>query len=144
MVFRRSLTKAIKKGLEKTASEFSECTPRIVDCFYYGAYDIRPQHLVIWFLFETDSDLDEARSSGLCYRITSASVANLISAGYPKESFTRTKNDVNTGKIRILNGTEEQTQRLMDAISYSCARVSFTSKEDIDRKANGDYHLYFK
>lgn len=144
MFFHRSLTRIIEKGLKKSVDEISDCTPRYVDYFYYGAYDTNPRHLVIWFIFDTDNDLEEARNSGLCDRITSVVITDLISEGYPKEAFNALKNDVNTEIIKFVDNTQEQAQNIMNSFSHSCGRVCFTSKEDIDNKANGDYHLYFQ
>ena len=144
MFFHRSLKKTIQKALKKTVDEFSNCVPHFVDYFFYGAYDIGPENLVIWFLFETDNDLKNARDSGLCDRITSTVIANLIAEGYPKEAFTHITKNVTTDRIRVVNATQEQAQSIIDAIANRQAHVSFTTKEDIDKKANGDYHLYFQ
>ena len=144
MFFHHSLKKTIQKALKKTVDEFSDCIPHFVDHFFYGAYDIGPQNLVIWFLFETDNDLKNARNSGLCDKITSTVITNLIAEGYPKEAFTSVKTDVNAEKMQFINATQEQIHSLIDALSNRCVHVSFTTKEDIDRKANGDYRLYFQ
>ena len=144
MFFHRSLKKTIQKALKKTVNEFSNCTPHFIDHFFYGAYDIEPQSLVIWFLFETDNALKEARDSGLCDKITSTVITNLIAEGYPKEVFTHIKKDVNTEKIKFVHAAQEQAQSIIGAISNRATHVSFTTKEDIDKKANGDYHLYFQ
>ena len=41
-------------------------------------------------------------------------------------------------------GTEEDQQNILNSLTYRKAMISFTTKEDIDNKANGDYHLYFQ
>ena len=103
----------IKKAVKKTASDFADRTPKIYEHFFYGAFDIAPQNLVVWYLFQTDAELVTAKSSGYCDDLEKATIRNLIDLGYPQEAI----------------GTHN---------------ISFTTKEDIDNKANGDYHLYFQ
>lgn len=74
-------------------------------------------------------------------------INNLISLGYPKEAVDLTKTDVkefNEDRIKIDNASEEDVQRIFDALSNRKMMVSFTTREDIDRKTNGDYRLYFQ
>lgn len=104
----------IKKAVAKTVCEFDGRTPKIYQHFLYGAFDIEPQYLVVWYLFETDAELELAKSSGYCEELERTTIQNLISLGYPQEVF----------ELRQM--------------------ISFTTKEDIDNQANGDYHLYFQ
>ncbi len=137
----------IKKAVAKIAAEFSGRSPKIADHFYYGAFDIAPQNLVVWYLFRTDGDLETAKSSGLCNELKESTVKNLISLGYPEESFDSTQTAVkefNDDKIKIKGGSEEEIQRIFDDLANRKIMVSFTTQEDIDRKANGDYRLYFQ
>jgi hypothetical protein len=103
----------IKKAVAKTVAAFADRTPKIYQHFFYGAFDIAPQHLVVWYLFESDTEMETAKSSGYCDELKKATIRNLINLGYPQEAI----------------GTHN---------------ISFTTKEDIDNKANGDYHLYFQ
>lgn len=48
-----------------------------------------------------------------------------------------------TPNMTILGGTKEEQENLLHSLTYRKAIVSFTTKEDIDNKANGDYYLYF-
>ena len=52
----------IKKAVKKVVAEFADRTPRIYENFFYGAFDIAPQNLVVWYLFQTDAELDSAKS----------------------------------------------------------------------------------
>lgn len=113
MVFFFKRKRIIKKAVKSTVSAVKDKSPKIYMHFFYGAFDINPKNLVVWFLFETDSDLNKAKQSGLCEEIKNLTVENLISAGYPPEALRENS-------------------------------VSFTSQEDIDKKANGDHHLYFQ
>ncbi len=134
----------IKKAIEKTVKEVAEKTPKIYEHFFYGAFDIAPQNLVVWYLFETDIELQDAKETGYCDELEKMTIDNLISLGYPKEAFALTKVDVPTDKITFQGGTEEDKERILFSLTNRKAMVSFTTKEDIDKKANGDYYLYFQ
>ena len=132
----------IKKAVEKTVSAFAGKTPKIYEHFFYGAYNVNPQYLVVWYLFETDAELVSAKASGYCEELEKATIGNLIRFGYPKEAFTLT--NMGTPNITFCGGTEEDHQNVLNALTYRKAMVSFTSKEDIDNTVNGNYRLYFQ
>ena len=137
----------IKKAVDNTVKALGSRTPKIFEHFFYGAFDIAPQNLVVWYLFETDEELEIAKSSGFCAELKELTIKNLISLGYPKEAVDSTKIDVkefNEDRIKIEGGSEEDAQRIFDALSNRKVMVSFTTREDIDRKTNGDYRLYFQ
>ena len=137
----------IKKAVKNTVKAFSSRTPMIFEHFFYGAFDIAPQNLVVWYLFETDKELEIAKSSGLCAELKELTIKNLISLGYPEEAVDSTKTDVkdlNEDRMKIEGGSEENVQRIFDALANRKVMVSFTTREDIDRKTNGDYRLYFQ
>ena len=77
----------IKKAVKKTVSDFADRTPKIYEHFFYGAFDIAPQYLVVWYLFQTDAELETAKSSGYCDDLEKATISNLIDLGYPQEAF---------------------------------------------------------
>lgn len=106
----------IRNAAKMTKKEFSKKNPIIQDYLFYGSFDISPDKFVIWYLFETDEELKAAESTGLCSEITNATIRNLISSGYPISDY-----DLNKKTL-----------------------VSFTTYEDIDKKADGDIHLYFQ
>lgn len=132
----------IKKAVQKTVSEFSDRTPKIYEHLYYGAFDIAPQYLVIWYLFGNDAELEAAKKSGYCNELAEATIRNLSAAGYPMEAFEIT--DMGTADITFCNVPEDKQQDILHSFIYRYAMVSFTTKEDIDNKAHGDYHLYFQ
>ena len=136
-------TRIVKKALEKTVKAFEGRKPGIYQQFFYGAIDIGPQYLVVWYLFETDAELEMARTSGLCDELQQKTIGNLIALGYPKEAFETTNTELPAGKVTI-RGSEGAQEELLYALTHSKAKVAFTTKEDIDKKANGDYHLYFQ
>lgn len=108
----------IGKAVRKTAKHFKNRQPEIFFHTFYGAVDISPRNLSIWYIFATESDLLSAKKSGLCNEIEKLTIGNLIACGYPEDAFTAE------------NGKK--------------ASVCFTSQEDVDKKADGDYRLYFQ
>lgn len=137
----------IEKAVENTVKAFSMRKPNIFEHFFYGAFDIAPENLVVWYLFETDEELEIAKSSGFCAELKELTIKNLISLGYPKEAFDSFKTndkDFNEDRIKIQCVSEEDAQKIFDALANRKVTVSFTTQEDIDRKTNGDYRLYFQ
>ncbi len=137
----------IKKAVKKTVAAFISRTPKIVEHFFYGSFDIAPQNLVIWYLFKTDEELEIAKSSGFCDELKELTVKNLLSLGYPEEAVTSTGTDADEfgdDIIKTKDSTGEDVQRIFDALSDRKVMVSFATREDIDRKTDGDYHLYFQ
>lgn len=143
MFLRSKRNRIIKKAVEKTVSEFAGRTPRLYQHFFYGAVDIGPQNLAVWYLFETDAELEAARASGLCDELRETTVKNLIAFGYPPEAFALTRQECLTGKVTLQGGSEEEQEKLRSRICRK-ACISFTTQEDIDNKANGDLHRYFQ
>ena len=118
----------VKKAVKKTVSEFSDRTPKLQTYFFYGATELAPQNLAIWYLFRTDAELKAAKSSGYCAELEKATVRNLIDLGYPQEAFAPANDE-----------TDEAQQN-----NYRKATISFTTREDVDNKADGDYRMYFQ
>ena len=139
---RGRMNRIIKKAVAKTAEDFSDRTPAIYEHFFYGAFELAPQNLVIWFLFETDDELESAQSSGYCDELRNAAFNNLISLGYPKKAFESAHMDL--PQITFVGGTPEDHENILQSLANRKVMVSFTSKEDIDNKAGGDYRLYFQ
>ena len=132
----------IKKAVAKTIAAFANRTPKIYQHFFYGAFDIAPQNLVVWYLFESNMELETAKASGYCDDLEKATILNLIDLGYPQEAFEIT--NMGAPNITFCGGTEEEQQSILHSLTHRKAMISFTTKEDIDNKANGDYHLYFQ
>lgn len=139
---KHKLTKAIKKAISETKNLIKDEDPKLVDSFFYGAYDIAPQHLVIWYLFKTNNDLQEAKNSGLTNIIIQNTTKVMIENGYPKEAFIDTEFPIS--KIKFANGTKEQQDSLLRELSHSKFNISFTTLQDIEEKANGDFRMYFQ
>ncbi|MBQ7364123.1 MAG: hypothetical protein IJW46_00825 [Clostridia bacterium] len=134
----------IKKAVAKTVSAFADRTPRIYQHFFYGAFDLAPEYLVIWYLFETDDELNTAQEIGLCAEIDKTTIRNLISYGYPEEAVETIDTSSKPYTVSLHSkATENEITYIRTALHNRRAHVSFTTKEDIDRQTNGDYHLYF-
>lgn len=140
MIVLSKRNRIIKKAVAKTVLAFADRTPKLFAHFFYGAVDVGPQNLVVWFLFETDAELETARASGLCDELREATIHNLIPLGYPQEAFDLDQTELPTEEITFQGSLQED----MRSLTGRKATVSFTTKEDIDNKANGDYHLYFQ
>lgn len=147
MLFFSNHKRMIKKAVANTVAAFAGRTPKIYEHFFYGAFDIAPQNLVIWYLFKTDEELEIAKESGFCDELKELTIKNLLSLGYPEEAVTSNETDADEfgdDIIKTKDSTKEDVKRIFDALSDRKVMVSFTTKEDIDRKTDGDYHLYFK
>ena len=144
MFFCSKRRRIIRKAVLKTVKAFDGSKPRIAEHLFYGAVDLDPRNLVVWYLFETDADLENARACGLCEDITKATVRNLLSLGYPAEGFEFGHLDIPVEKIVVEGVSEEEAALFLQRMANRKAEVCFTTKEDIDKKANGDYHLYFQ
>lgn len=147
MLFFSNRKRMIKKAIANTVTAFAGRTPKIYEHFFYGAFDIAPQNLVIWYLFKTDEELEIAKESGFCDELKELTIKNLLSLGYPEEAVTSNETDADEfgdDIIKTKDSTKEDVKRIFDALSDRKVMVSFTTKEDIDRKTDGDYHLYFK
>ena len=124
-------------------SAFENCTPKISGHFFYGSIDISPNNLVIWYLFNTNDGLALAKENGLCNSLISQTIQNLLDEGYPKEAFETTEMQV-AEKITYANEMQEQIDNIMKSLLNKKVKISFTTEQDIDEKANGDYHSYFQ
>ncbi len=109
----RRLDSIVKSAIMEVLNSVAERNPQIVKHFSYGASALHPRHLVTWYIFRTDADLEEARGSGLTADLDSLTRAELTSCGYPSSG-------------------------------AGAMYVSFTSEEDVNNKAGGNYWLYFK
>ena len=115
----------IKKAVAKTIAAFANRTPKIYQHFFYGAFDIAPQNLVVWYLFETDAELEAAKSSGYCNELENATIRNLIDLGYPREAFEFTNMD--TPNITFYVGTEAEQQNIFRSLTHRKAMISFNT-----------------
>ncbi|MEL7670914.1 hypothetical protein [Methanobacterium sp.] len=59
--------------------------PMIFSNFHYGSIGINPKYLVIWYLFEKDSELKEAENNGLLNELKEITISELKANGYPED-----------------------------------------------------------
>ena len=143
MFFKRyRLNRIINKAVSEAAKFFKDRSPAIAAHFYYGAIDIAPQHLVVWYLFKTEDELIKAENSGLCDEINKKTKDMLLRYHYPPEAFEDTPFPVD--KISFENGSKEEQEKIRNMLSHGKAVISFTTQQDIKEKANGDYRVYFQ
>lgn len=134
----------IRKAIEKTMLQFSNSTPHISKYCFYGAVDIGPEYLVVWYLFEKDIELEAAKNNGLCIELYETTIHNLIEFGYPQKAFCENEVELSPN-ITFSNSTDDNTMNnIIYSLSHRKAKIAFSTEEDIDKKANGDYHLYFQ
>lgn len=107
------LNKIVAGATDRVAEQIAARRPPLIHRLFYGASAIHPRHLVTWYIFATDDDLNAAASSGLTLEIDALTRRELAVGRYPE-------------------------------VGIPLMHVSFTSKEDVDRTAGGNYYHYFK
>ena len=123
------LNKIIKKSVDATLLQIENDSPRIFKHCYYGAFWVSPGSLVIWYIFKTDAEWEEAKENGLTNQLKLLTFHNLMSFGYPLMAIP--------SKFIPENKRDKESSRGKKVF------VAFTSDEDVQNKAGGDYHVYF-
>lgn len=93
--------------------------PSITYSTFYGAVEIAPYNLAIWYFFKTDNDLSKAQGNGLADNIKKLTINEMINNGYPPYTF-------------------ENTTEINKDFIY------FSSEEDVKNTTGGNYYYYFK
>ena len=145
MLFGSRRKRIVRRAVKRTVVQFKGSSPAIYKHLYYGHALMggAPQWLVVWYIFETDDALEAAENMGLCDRIRHATVQNLLSLGYPQEAFDVMQPPVDVDHVQIIGGGSIFKEQLLFDMRNQKAKVCFTTHEDIVRKADGDYYLYF-
>ena len=60
--------------------------PPVKKHLFYGASGIHPRHLVTWYIFETDLDLNTAERNGLMSELDALTRSELVRHGYPRKA----------------------------------------------------------
>lgn len=81
----KQLDTLVQAAVDAVASAVANTPPPLRAHLFYGLSAIDPRHLATWFIFRTDAEYEEARSSGLAYRIDELTRAELLCRGYPAE-----------------------------------------------------------
>ncbi len=141
MIKKIRMWRIISKAIRHVNIQFRHSSPRIRRINFYGVYDVTPQSLVIWYIFDTINDEITARETGLEKSIIDFTKESLLRGGYPEEAFT----DTILGYTTLISLPDENgkiTERQEPLIRK--VMISFSSLEDIELTANGDWRMYFQ
>jgi hypothetical protein len=88
--FRRARLEArARRAIRRVLADATGTSPQIRGHLFYGALELDPAHLVVWFLVATDAEKDAAGASGLQARLERLTRERLGEAGYPPEAVQR-------------------------------------------------------
>lgn len=74
----------VQECIRVVRSEIVEVSPPVASHLFYGATAIDPKYLAVWFIFNMDTELTQARMNGLADRIVQSMRRELTVRGYPK------------------------------------------------------------
>lgn len=75
----------VEAAIEAVAQSLPPGAPALKDRLFYGALDVAPKHLAIWYVFLDNAGLERAKSVGLTGDILRSTREQLASRGYPPE-----------------------------------------------------------
>lgn len=78
----------VTAAIQQTCQALGNLTPPIVDYISYGAIDLDPRHLAVWFAFADNAALAEAQACGHPAHIRSTLLRMLRKQGYPAEALS--------------------------------------------------------
>ena len=78
------LNRIVRASLKATTVAIAGKSPPVLSQMFYGSIGVDPKNLVIWLIFETDTQLDGARANGLADTILQNARGELNARGYPK------------------------------------------------------------
>jgi hypothetical protein len=79
----KQLEPLVQRAVDRVRAALAARDPKISSSFFYGAIGIDPKHLVIWFIFATDVQKEEAEKNGLLGELDRKSRDALREEGYP-------------------------------------------------------------
>lgn len=92
----------VQRAVDRVRAAVAAREPKIISSLFYGAIGIDPKHLVIWFIFATDAQKDEAKQNGLLDELDRQSREALREEGYPT---------VVLGRIYVSFASDEEIKR---------------------------------
>lgn len=138
------LENIIQESMKSVLVNFKNTRPSITFNTFYGAVEIDPHNLAIWYFFKTDEELKTAIQNGLTNKIKQLTIEEMIKNGYPISEIQVDYNplDVSKKKFNIDQEVEENT--INNGINSLNDRISFSSEEDVMNETGGNYYQYFK
>lgn len=79
----QQLKPLVQRAIDRVQVVVATRCPKLSSSFFYGAIGIDPKHLVIWFIFATDIQKEEAEKNGLLGELDRRSRNALREEGYP-------------------------------------------------------------
>ena len=136
------LTNIIELSIKNTLKQIEVIEPKVVHNIYFGAYEISPCNLVICYFFKTNEEWNNAKNNKFTVEISKLTISNMIQNGYPSSAFD--VNIIPLKKHKFASATKEQEKEYIKSMTHRKVEICFASKEDVDKKANGNYYYYFK
>jgi hypothetical protein len=79
-----SLNAIVDRTISATLQDTAGESPKVFRHFHYGAIGIDPRHLVVWYIFETDAELEQAQATGVKAKLDRLTRHYLNQFGYPQ------------------------------------------------------------
>ena len=96
------LKPAVDRAIEHVRKAFYKHTPRIVDSFFYGSIGKDPKSLVIYYVYTTDAQKNEAKHNGTLQELKQKTHDALQNEDYPKDDLS---------SIYVCFASEEEIKR---------------------------------
>jgi hypothetical protein len=80
------LEEKIGKSIDEVCAFFVDKEPPIFTSFYYGAVDINPAYLTIWYIFKLDKELRIAENIGFTSELIELTKKYLKKYKYPEKA----------------------------------------------------------
>lgn len=138
------LENIIQKSMKSVLVNFKNTRPSITINTFYGAIEIAPYNLAIWYFFKTDEELKTAIQSGLTNKIKQLTIEEMIKNGYPSSEFQIDYNPLDVSKSNFNIDHEVEENSIDNRINSLNDTISFSSEEDVMNETGGNYYQYFK
>lgn len=134
----------IQKSMKSVLVNFKNTRPSITFNTFYGAVEIDPYNLAIWYFFKTDEELKTAIQNGLTNKIKQLTIEEMIKNGYPISEIQIDYNPLDVSKNNFNIDHEVEENSIDNRINSLNDTISFSSEEDVMNETGGNYYQYFK